>query len=44
VLRGGLLEAAGGLACFAAIEPALYRYLAIDSRSLRTAVQGTFRI
>lgn len=44
MLRRGFIEPAKSLAYLATVEPLLYRYPAIDPRSLRTAVQDTFRI
>ncbi len=43
MLRRGLIDSAGGLAYFAAVEPLLYRYPSVDPRALRAAVNEVFR-
>jgi hypothetical protein len=40
LLERGLVTGPGLLACFEAIEPALYRYPAVDPRSFRAAVEA----
>jgi uncharacterized nucleotidyltransferase DUF6036 len=43
MIRRGLIDPAKGLEYFAAIEPLLYRYPAIDPQSLRAAVDEAMR-
>jgi hypothetical protein len=43
MLRRGLIDGDGALRYFAAIEPHLYRYPAIDPGSFRAAVEDAFR-
>lgn len=42
MLRRGLIDPAGALAYFDAIEASLYRYPAIEARSFRRAVEAAF--
>lgn len=42
MIRLGLIESAGALQYFEAIEPLLYRYPAIDQASFRRAVEDVF--